>query len=66
VITEQFGNRGSISISNTAPSPENPAILTADTAILNKILNFTPRLNLQQGIADTIAWWHTNLENRLS
>jgi len=66
IIAEQLDKKQFASINNAVSTPENPALLTGDTTILNKILNFTPQFDLQNGIADAIAWWRTNMRSRLS
>lgn len=40
------------------PTAENdPARLVADTARLNQIVGFQPRIALREGIESTVAWW---------
>ena len=63
VIAEQLDKKPSVKISHTTPTPDNPAVLIADTTILKNILGFNPKFNLQNGIADTIAWWRANPRN---
>ncbi|MFT5123047.1 MAG: nucleoside-diphosphate-sugar epimerase [Kiritimatiellia bacterium] len=49
----------------TYPSPENePPVILADTRRLNQEVGWKPSMDLQAGLADTVAWWRAHLEVR--
>lgn len=44
------------------PSPPNdPPLIEADIAILRDAIGFTPKISLQDGLTDTLAWWRRNV-----
>lgn len=38
-------------------APDDPPVLTASVERLNREVNWTPAIPLDQGLAETIAWW---------
>ncbi len=43
---------------------DSPARLVADTSRIRDKVGFTPRHDLDSGLADTVAWWRTNSRAR--
>lgn len=44
------------------PTPlDDPPRLTGETSRLGRELGFTPRFQIQDGLADTLAWWRRHL-----
>ena len=44
-----------------APRPDDPAALVADVARLRDEAGFVAQITLEQGIAETVAWWRERL-----
>jgi len=57
LIARQIGGSGRVRLGAIAANPGEPAILLPDVERLRDELGFQPRFGLDEGLADTIAWW---------
>jgi nucleoside-diphosphate-sugar epimerase len=60
-IALQIGGDGRVRLDAIAANPGEPAILVPDVERLRDELGFQPRFALDEGLADTIAWWRSAL-----
>lgn len=61
IIAAQIGRRHLVRLgARPAPAGE-PGVLVADARRLRDEVGFTPRFDLETGLADAIAWWRTEL-----
>lgn len=61
-IGRQIGRPELIKLGARPPREGDPELVEADTARLQDSLGWTPRFTLENGVADTIAWWRAALE----
>jgi len=52
-----IGGKGGIDYGALPNRPDDPAVLTADTSRLQHELHWSPSQSLDDGLADSIAWW---------
>src|SRR5439155_16206014 len=45
-------------------NPADPPLVAADIRRLREEVGWTPRFSLDEGLADTIAWWRRELTRR--
>ncbi len=56
-IAEQLGRRDLVQLGVLTPPPHDPPILVANVERLHTEVGWTSRFDMDEGIADTIAWW---------
>ena len=61
-IARQTGQTGFVRLGALPQPPGEAAIVEADTGRLRRELEFSAQYDLAGGLADTIAWWRTQLE----
>jgi nucleoside-diphosphate-sugar epimerase len=61
-VARQIGRPELIRLGARETRPGDPDLVEADATRLRQVLGWTPRFDLQSGIADTIAWWQRELE----
>jgi nucleoside-diphosphate-sugar epimerase len=52
-----IGAKDRVEFGAVAAPPDDPPLLLADTRKLTSVLNWRPRTSLDDGLAQTIAWW---------
>jgi nucleoside-diphosphate-sugar epimerase len=57
LIAEAAGRPDLLRRGALPPRPGEPERLVADTRRLRGEVGFEPRISLEEGIADTVAWW---------
>ena len=60
----QIGRPELIRLGARETRPGDPGLVEADPARLREVLGWTPRYDLHNGIAHTIAWWRQELETQ--
>jgi nucleoside-diphosphate-sugar epimerase len=60
-IARQIGAESLLKLGALPMSAGDPAVLTAATHRLNQEVNWWPAISLEQGLAETIAWWRERL-----
>jgi nucleoside-diphosphate-sugar epimerase len=63
-IGRQTGRADLIRLGAREARPKDPPLVEASTERLGNRLGWTPRFDLEAGIADTIAWWRAHLKER--
>jgi nucleoside-diphosphate-sugar epimerase len=61
LVAAEAGSRELVRFGALAPRPGDPATLLADVRRLRETVGFTPRIPIEQGIAETVAWWREQL-----
>jgi nucleoside-diphosphate-sugar epimerase len=61
-IGRQIGRPDLIRLGARPARPGDPDLVEADTTRLRETLGWSPRYNLETGVADTIAWWRDQLQ----
>lgn len=61
-VGRQLGRPELIRLGARETRAGDPDLVEADTTRLRQTLGWTPRFDLETGIADTIAWWKRELE----
>lgn len=61
-IGRQIGRPELLRLGARESRPGDPPLVEADTTKLHSTLNWQPRFDLNEGLADTIAWWRKELE----
>jgi len=61
-IGRQTGRPELIRLGAREARPGDPDLVEADTSRMADVLGWTPRYTLETGIAQTIAWWRSELE----
>ncbi len=56
-IAEMLGRTDGLEVGDAAPTPDDPALIAADTRRLNAEVRWHPRVDLEEGLRQTIAWW---------
>ncbi|MBA2372063.1 MAG: NAD(P)-dependent oxidoreductase [Chloroflexi bacterium] len=56
-LAQLMGRPELVDIGTLGPRPGDPDVLWPDTRRLNDVLDWQPRKSLDQGLADTVAWW---------
>lgn len=56
-IAEQLDRVDLLKLGAVPPRPGDPSFICADTSIARERLGWRHRFSLQDGIADTVAWW---------
>jgi nucleoside-diphosphate-sugar epimerase len=60
-VARQLGARELLRIGALRQAANEPPLLAADTRRLTQEVGWSPVFDLESGIADTIAWWRTQL-----
>jgi nucleoside-diphosphate-sugar epimerase len=61
-MMRQIKGRGAVVFGALPDRQDDPAVLTADVAHLRDGVGWRPVYSLEQGLAETIAWWKQNRE----
>jgi nucleoside-diphosphate-sugar epimerase len=60
LISQQTGNANCLQFGARPLSEDEPAIIEADVTRLSEEVHFRPKYTLEEGLAETIAWWRAN------
>jgi nucleoside-diphosphate-sugar epimerase len=63
-ITDLCGGAGTLRFGAVPRGVGDPDVLVANVERLQKLLGWRPRFTLNDGLADTIAWWRANAQQR--
>jgi nucleoside-diphosphate-sugar epimerase len=58
-IEQQIGVEGMVDIGGRADRPDEAPFICANTARIRNELDWRPTIQLDRGIAETVAWWRT-------
>ena len=61
-VLQLIGGDGQINFGALPNRPDEPDVLTADVTRLQHELGWVPSMTLDEGLADTLAWWRVNRE----
>jgi len=64
LIAQQIGRADLVRLGARSPPTDEPPILLPDVHRLRDEVQWRPRLSLNEGIRDTIAWWRAELAAR--
>jgi nucleoside-diphosphate-sugar epimerase len=57
LVAAAVGDSGRVSVGGLAPRAGEPALIQGDASRLHDEVGFQPVIGLEEGIAETVAWW---------
>jgi nucleoside-diphosphate-sugar epimerase len=61
LIEQATGARGRVRFGAVPTRPGDPDVIAGDAQRLRDEVGFTPGFGLEQGLAETVAWWRANM-----